>query len=136
MPLAGSSRTYGVAVIGCDGMGVRHVAAAAEHARARLVAVADWEKEVRERCREQYGAQDAYADYSGALGRVDVELVVATSPSSHAEIVAACLRAGKDVLCEKPLAPTLWLREAARWVWCTAKVTRSGRSGARCTVRG
>ena len=72
------------------------------------MAVVDWEKDVRERCREQYGAQEAYADYSEALERVDVEVVVvATSPSSHAEIVAACLRAGKDVLCEKPPAPTV-----------------------------
>jgi myo-inositol 2-dehydrogenase/D-chiro-inositol 1-dehydrogenase len=37
--------------------------------------------------------------------RVDAVLI-ASHDDSHAEYVAACLRAGKPVLCEKPLAPT------------------------------
>lgn len=39
------------------------------------------------------------------IQRADVDgVVVATSPSSHREISEAALRAGKPVLCEKPLA--------------------------------
>jgi predicted dehydrogenase len=42
------------------------------------------------------------------LSRHDVELVhVATPPWTHAPVALACLRAGKHVLCEKPLALTL-----------------------------
>jgi predicted dehydrogenase len=38
------------------------------------------------------------------VGRPDVDgVVVATAPASHAEISEAALRAGKPVLCEKPL---------------------------------
>jgi myo-inositol 2-dehydrogenase/D-chiro-inositol 1-dehydrogenase len=34
-------------------------------------------------------------------------VVIASSDATHAELVLACARAGKPVLCEKPLAPTL-----------------------------
>jgi predicted dehydrogenase len=44
-------------------------------------------------------------DWQELVARPDVEaVVVATSPVSHTEISKAALRAGKPVLCEKPLA--------------------------------
>jgi len=89
-------------------MGMQHVAAVANHPRAELLAVVDWKEEVRQRCIQQYGAREAFAEYSDILERDDIELVtVATWPSTHRQIVEACLRAGKQVLCEKPLAPSL-----------------------------
>ncbi len=104
---AGNHR-YGAAVIGCGGMGIRHVEAAANHPRIDLVAIVDWEEEVREQCQRDYAVKNAYADYTAILDRDDIQLVVvATWPSTHREIVEACLRADKDVLCEKPLAPSL-----------------------------
>lgn len=103
-----SSHVYGAAVIGCGGMGMNHVQAVAKHPRANLLAVVDWKEEVRERCQREFGARDAYAEYTDILDRDDIELVaVATWPSTHREIVEVLLRAGKDVLCEKPLARTL-----------------------------
>ena len=48
------------------------------------------------------------ADLDSLLADPDIDAVyVATPHSGHAEIVRACLLAGKPVLCEKPLAPTL-----------------------------
>lgn len=41
-------------------------------------------------------------DYRDLFGKVDA-VVVATPPSSHAALSIACLEAGLDVLCEKPL---------------------------------
>ena len=34
-------------------------------------------------------------------------VIIATHDSTHPELVLACLAAGKPVMCEKPLAPTL-----------------------------
>ena len=44
-------------------------------------------------------------DYMSKLNNVDW-VVVATPDNTHYEIVKKCLRAGKNVFCEKPLTPT------------------------------
>ncbi|TVQ35476.1 MAG: gfo/Idh/MocA family oxidoreductase, partial [Spirochaetaceae bacterium] len=49
-----------------------------------------------------------YSDYREALARPDVDLVsVCLPPSLHAETAVAALQAGKHVLLEKPMAPSL-----------------------------
>jgi len=49
-----------------------------------------------------------HEDYREILGLSDVDLVsVCTPPSCHAEITIACLNAGINVICEKPMAPSL-----------------------------
>jgi predicted dehydrogenase len=51
---------------------------------------------------------DASADWKTAVARKDVDtVIVCTPPHVHAEISIAAMRAGKDVLCEKPLTHTL-----------------------------
>ena len=121
MSEAASDYIYGAAVIGCGGMGIQHVDAVAQHPQSNLLAVVDWKEEVRERCKEEYGAQEGYAEYTDILDRDDIELVVvATWPSTHREISEALLRAGKHVLCEKPLAPSL---EEARSITNTVRET-------------
>lgn len=62
----------------------------------------------------RFGAE-ASDDWRTTVTRPDVDaVVVCTPPHVHAEIAIAALRAGKDVLCEKPLARTV--AEAERMV--------------------
>lgn len=57
---------------------------------------------------ERLGWDEAETDWRRLLERDDVDLVdICTPGDSHAEIAIAALRAGKHVLCEKPLANTV-----------------------------
>lgn len=52
----------------------------------------------------EHGIESAYGDYSAMLSNPDIDAVyVATTHNAHYENVQACLRAGKHVLCEKPI---------------------------------
>ena len=61
-----------------------------------------------ERCTdasEKFGIAETYDDYTKLLERDDIDAVsVCTGNYAHAPITIAALRAGKHVLCEKPMA--------------------------------
>ncbi len=62
------------------------------------------EEKVRE-FQEKYGFQKGYVGYEKLVEDEEVEAVYVPLPNNlHKEWVLACLRAGKHVLCEKPLA--------------------------------
>jgi 1,5-anhydro-D-fructose reductase (1,5-anhydro-D-mannitol-forming) len=57
---------------------------------------------------QQHGAPHAYDDYTQLLANPAVDAVFVASPNAlHAEHTIAAARAGKHVLCEKPLALTV-----------------------------
>lgn len=57
---------------------------------------------------EQFGWEEWATDWREVIARPDIDLVdVATPGDSHAEIAIAAAKAGKAVLCEKPLANTV-----------------------------
>jgi predicted dehydrogenase len=69
-----------------------------------------------------FGWAETVADWRAVIGRPDIHIVdICTPGDSHAEIAIAAARAGKVVLCEKPLANTV--REAERML---AAVERAG----------
>lgn len=62
-----------------------------------------------------HGAQRAYTDYADLLRDRDVDIIYISTPNAqHAEQALAAARAGKHVLCEKPLA--LSVSDARRMV--------------------
>ena len=62
---------------------------------------------------QRQGWADTETDWRRLIARDDVDLVdICTPGDTHAEIAIAALRAGKHVLCEKPLANTVEQAEA------------------------
>jgi predicted dehydrogenase len=96
----------GVGVVGCGVIGSRRAAIAAAHAGSRVIAVADVDPSRAERVASVSGALAA-PDWRGVVGRPDVDVVVvATTHDWLAPISTEALRAGKHVLCEKPMSRT------------------------------
>ena len=75
--------------------------------RVTLVAAADLNPEAAQAAASPWGA-DAYTDGRQVVDRADVEvIVIATPEAAHREWTVAAAAAGKHVLCEKPMAPSL-----------------------------
>jgi UDP-N-acetyl-2-amino-2-deoxyglucuronate dehydrogenase len=99
----------GIAIIGTGGIAEAHIFAYQKEAeRARIVALADVDEARARAAAERCGAETVCGDFQEVLKREDVNAVsICTPPYTHVEIACAALSAGKHVLCEKPVAPTL-----------------------------
>ncbi|MET0295979.1 MAG: Gfo/Idh/MocA family oxidoreductase [Microbacterium sp.] len=73
----------------------------------------------------KWGWGEAATDWREVIARDDVDVVdIVTPGDTHAEIAIAALRAGKHVLCEKPLANTV--DEAAEMTDAADEAARAG----------
>jgi len=73
-----------------------------------LYAVADIDYSKAQAFAEQYNAEKIYLDYKELLADDQIDMVcVCTPPFNHAEISINAAKAGKAVLCEKPIAGSL-----------------------------
>ena len=91
-------------VIG-TGMGRYHMQGYATHPRSELVAVCDLNLPEAKEFAAKYGAKHVFRNYRDLLAMDDLDLVSIAVPNHlHAEMAVAALKAGKDVLCEKPMA--------------------------------
>ena len=78
--------------------------------KTRLVAVVSGNMEKAEKMAAQFKASHAYnyAEYAGCLRNPQVDAVyIATPPGEHEKYAVLAAKAGKHVLCEKPLAATI-----------------------------
>lgn len=103
-------REVRIGIIGCGGIASgKHLISLKKLPNVKLVAFCDMDIErAAQACRE-YGEPDAqvYTDYKELLAREDIEVVhVLTPNSSHCPISVDALKAGKHVMCEKPMATT------------------------------
>jgi predicted dehydrogenase len=96
----------GVAIIGTGAIALaNHVRGLALCPAAKLVALCDTDREALGRASTQTGVTAAYTDYHELLKRDDVHAVIVATPNYlHAPVALAAVRAGKHVMCEKPLA--------------------------------
>jgi len=95
------------AVIGLR-MGRAHAEAWAANKRVTLVALVDANEDTAKQTAAELKVPKAFSDYRRVVDDPGVDVVsVATPDHFHAEQTISLLRAGKHVLCEKPMAPTL-----------------------------
>lgn len=96
---------YGI--VGCGAIGQRrHIPECLANPHSKLVALVDPVRQRVEALARQYGAQ-AYVDHKQMLRRAEVDAVVVCGPNAlHARQSIDALKAGKHVLCEKPMATT------------------------------
>src|SRR5690554_3592700 len=98
------------AVIGLGAISGTHIEGyLSQGDRCKVVAISDMKQENLTRTIEQYKLEIAcYTDYKEMLEKEEIDLVsICTPPGTHKEITIDCLRAGKHVLLEKPMAPSL-----------------------------
>jgi predicted dehydrogenase len=104
-----------VALIGHSFMGRAHAQAwrTAPHffdlsLHPELAVVVGRDEERTRAAAENFGAEEWSIHWREVIARDDIDLVdICTPGDQHAEIAIAALRAGKHVLCEKPLARTV-----------------------------
>lgn len=95
-----------IGVIGAGIMGADHVRIVARDLPgAELRMVCDPDGARAKAVAEAIGAGDVSTDPESVIARGDVDAVIVASPDvTHAPLSLACIRAGKKVLCEKPLS--------------------------------
>ncbi len=100
-----AKRKLRVAFIGAGGIAGAHMKQYALMDDVEMVAMADISTEGMARWGKEYDIQDAFTDYKEMLRKVGPDAVSVCTPNGlHAEASIAALRAGADVLVEKPLA--------------------------------
>ncbi len=97
-----------IGIIGCGKIAqVRHIPEYAANPDAELAGYYDFVQERTEGLAKQYGGR-AYRSVEELLADPQIDAVsVCVANHAHAEVTIAALRAGKHVLCEKPMAVTM-----------------------------
>lgn len=97
-----------VGIIGCGKIAqVRHIPEYVSNPDVCLYGLFDINMERAAELAEKYGCK-AYASYEDLLADPEIDAVsVCVANNAHAEISIAAMKAGKHVLCEKPMAVTL-----------------------------
>ena len=102
-----ATRSVGVGVIGCGGIGRWHATSIRQLPGVQLVALADPDGAARDAAARTFGVP-VFAVVEALLGHAEVELVsICTPPATHARLIEAAAAAGKHVLVEKPMAMTV-----------------------------
>lgn len=97
-----------IAVIGCGTIAnSAHIPSYMNNPEAEIKYFCDIIPERAEKAVEKYGCGTAVVDYHDVLADPEIEAVSVCTPNNvHATIAIDALRAGKNVLCEKPAART------------------------------
>ena len=104
-------RKLRVAVVGCGGIANgKHLPAMKRNGHFEIVAFCDLIEERAQKAKEEYGtpASRIYTDYKELLEKEqDIEAVYVLTPNNaHAPVSIAAMEAGRNVMCEKPMAKT------------------------------
>ncbi len=102
-----NAKKLNIVVIGCSGMGQLHMQGVINKG-ANLYAVCDIHEGRLKEAMEKYNVAIGVTDYRELVNIPEVDAAVIVTPDYfHLEMTVAFLRAGKDVLCEKPMTLTV-----------------------------
>ncbi len=113
-------KNVGVALIGCGGIAVQnHFPGLKYCPGAELVALCDSNSEALEKASNDTGIKRKTTDFNELLTWDEVDAVIIATPNFvHAPIAKAAAKAGKHILCEKPISMDL---PEARDMWNAAE---------------
>lgn len=99
------NKTYGVVLVGCGLMGAAHLDEIYYRENIKVRGVVDIDPDRARAFSRKYCAETWNTDYTCYLDDTEADIfIIATYPSTHLDILKACLAHGKHVLCEKPIA--------------------------------
>ena len=102
------SKTIRVALAGAGAFGTKHIDAIKLIEGVEVVSVVGRELDKTREVAAKYGIGHVTTDLSDSLARKDVDAVILATPTQmHASQAIACMKAGKHVQVEIPLADTL-----------------------------
>src|SRR5215218_1958202 len=103
------SKIWKVGVVGLS-VGRNHIVEGYENNRAhyQVLALCDLNEERLKAVGDEFSVERRTTSFEDLLTMPDIEIVdICTPPALHFPMAVAALRAGKDVVCEKPLASSL-----------------------------
>ena len=101
-------KTIKLGLIGAGGISQAHCRTIASIDGAEFIAVSDLVVANVERAKERWGIENTFTDYNEMLKMDELDAVFVCTPTGvHAPPTVAALKAGKHVLCEKPMEATL-----------------------------
>ena len=105
--MSANGGSFGFGVIGCGVISDVHLKAIQAVPEARLVAVCDTREDAARAKAEEYGC-DYYVSHQELVARGDIHVVNIVIPSGlHAKVGIDAAKAGKHVICTKPIDVTL-----------------------------
>ncbi|MGK0420135.1 MAG: myo-inositol 2-dehydrogenase/D-chiro-inositol 1-dehydrogenase [Candidatus Pseudothioglobus sp.] len=107
-------------MIGAGRIGTVHAIAIASDANAILHSVVDFHQESAEKLAQKYNAITLNLDEAFNNDEIDA-FIIASSTSTHADLIERCAEVGKPVFCEKPIDLSL-----DRALSCAKAVEESG----------
>lgn len=97
-----------VGIIGLGAIANLHAGGWKETEHAKLVVGCDINSKLFKQWKTEFGLKKLVTDYRELIEDPELDIIDVCSPNRfHAEHTIAALNAGKHVLCEKPLAPTV-----------------------------
>ena len=101
-------KTVKLGLIGAGGISQAHCQTMASIEGAEIIAVSDLVQANLDRAKENWGISKTFNDYNEMLEMDELEAVLVCTPTGvHGAPTVAALKAGKHVLCEKPMEAKL-----------------------------
>jgi predicted dehydrogenase len=108
-------RTFRVGIIGLGGMAHAHIKGVQTLGDCEIAALCDVDATRLKQAGDKLGigSEHLYTDYRKLISDAAVDSIISVTPNQlHAEVIEACIQAGKPILSEKPF--TLTYEEALR----------------------